>query len=503
MMFGKNVTKVKRGTVDRISELPEFILHNILSMLDTKEAGRASVLSKRWYDVWSSIPVLDFHFQYFDTDKIQSFLGFIDRTMQRYFTQKYRIMKLNLELRMVNEKIELLVDKWLKIAVQNQVEKLEFQVHDQHSPVYRLPEFLFRAKSLKVLTCGNVVMPYYETMELISLEYLHLIVKNVDVDMFQRIITFCPLVELDITIEELGKISLPWTRKMNEGTEFVDSGIMQSNFKASPLRNFAYHGLFRCITWPWNMNVVALKNLRKLEIVCATITDDIVFELAHGLVALERLVLATCTGLKCIEVSSISLKDLAIVECEDLTEVTVDAPNLLEFWYNCELETPLSLSRVQDHCNAQFFPLFVLDSITTVWLVKLKKFLVETSAFKSLLIELSNSLQIEIEEEQLKNVVTGPSYKLRELKLRETSAWDSTKSSLTAFLDGLFWCCHPDILSITSSHNLTAKSIFNILKRKVQCYKHLLRSIEIEGVDTSNFLEEPSELEFRLRLSWF
>ncbi|XP_074284224.1 putative F-box/FBD/LRR-repeat protein At4g00315 [Silene latifolia] len=376
-------------------------------MLDTKEAGRASVLSKRWYDVWSSIPFLDFQLKYFkvhwNRSKVdllayysnayyQSFLGFIDKTMQRYCTRKYRILKLNLELPMMDEKMDLLVGKWLKIAVQNQIEELELNVGNVILSRYKLPEILFRAKSLKVLNCENVVMPYYETMELISLEYLTLIVKNVDMDMFQRIITFCPLVELDITIEELGKLSLPWTRKVNEATEFVNSGIMQSNFKASPLRYFAYDGLSKCITWPWNMNVFALKNLRKLEIVCATITDDIVFELAHGLVALERLVLATCTGLKSIEVSSISLKDLAIVECEDLTEVTVDAPNLLEFWYNCELETPLSLSRVQDHCNAQFFPLFVLDSITTVWLVKLKKFLVETSAFKSLLIELSNSL---------------------------------------------------------------------------------------------------------------
>ncbi|XP_074281370.1 uncharacterized protein LOC141606218 isoform X2 [Silene latifolia] len=512
MGFGENVAKVKKGTVDRISELPKFILHTILSMLDTNEACRASVLSKRWYDVWSSIPVLDFRLYdfnvYYDTDTIQSFLGFIDKTMQRYFTKRYRIMKLKLELPMVDEKIELLVDYWFEIAVQSQIEELEFKILYEGPAKYRLPEILFRAKSLKVLNCENAVMPYYEAMELISLEYLTLTLEIVDMDLLQRIISFCPLVELDITKSYLGKLYLPWARKVNEATEFVGSRIMQSNFKASLLRKLAYNGLSEVIPWPWNMNVVALKNLRKLEIVYAMITDDIVSELARELVALESLVLSACTMLNCIEVSSISLKELRIIEGLNMTKVTVDAPNLLEFWYNCEVKTALSLTRVLDHCNAQFVPFVVdgEDTIITDWLVKLKKILFETNFFKSLVIELSSSLEIEVEEEELRNLVTGPSYKLRELKLREarpdatysphvsflrqTRYWDCIESSLPAFFDGLFWCCHPDVLSITTnSHYLTAKPILNILKRKMHCYKHPLRSIEVEGRTLISYCE--------------
>ncbi|XP_074284507.1 FBD-associated F-box protein At4g13985-like [Silene latifolia] len=283
MMFGENVAKVKKGTVDRISELPEFILHTILSMLDTKEACRASVLSKRWYDVWSSIPVLDFRFQYFkgdwdsskydfnvycDPDTIQSFLGLVDRTMQRYFTARFRIMKLNLEFPIVDGKIGLLVDQWFEIAVQSHIEELQFKILYESPAKYRLPEILFRAKSLKVLNCENVVMPYYEIMELNSLEYLTLTLKiidmDVDMDMLQRIISFCPLVELDITKCYLEKLCLPWARKGNETAEYVGNGIMRSNFKASPLRKLAYNGFSGTIPWPWNMNVIALKNLRKL-----------------------------------------------------------------------------------------------------------------------------------------------------------------------------------------------------------------------------------------------
>lgn len=40
---------------DRISDLPEPIIHRILSLLDTKAAARTSVFSKTWQCVWTSL----------------------------------------------------------------------------------------------------------------------------------------------------------------------------------------------------------------------------------------------------------------------------------------------------------------------------------------------------------------------------------------------------------------------------------------------------------------
>ncbi|XP_074281987.1 uncharacterized protein LOC141606670 [Silene latifolia] len=508
MEVGENVAKKQRGNVDRISELPDFILHTILSRLDTKEAGRASVLSKKWYGAWSTIPVLNFKPGYFkseiedDTRTLERFVEFIDKTMQRYITQKSRITKMYLTLPKVDEKLESLVDKWIMIAVQNQIERLEIQITGGNE--YRLPEILFCAKSLKYLKCSKVGLPYYATMKLISLEYLTLVPETVDEDMLQEIISFCPLVELDITCDtHLKNISLPWVRKVNEGVEGRDGRTMQSNLQESPLQKFVYNGQSLESSWPWNMNVVALKNLRKLVIFCAPVTDDIVSELAYRLVALESLVLDTCSMLTCIKISSSSLKELEITNglIFNHKNATVDAPNLRKFSYNCRVETPLSLIRVLDHCNAEFFPV-VTASRTNVWFVNLKKFLTETKLFKSLLLNLA-CIHLVKAEEQLRDVVIGPPFKLRELKLRETSAWDSTKSSLVAFLDGLFWCCHPGVLSIrTSLENSAVQLIVSILKEKAGCWKDPLKSVEVECIGSPHLLSYPYELEIKLRLSW-
>ncbi|MED6186519.1 hypothetical protein PIB30_067416, partial [Stylosanthes scabra] len=46
--------------MDRISDLPKIILHDILSRLPDKDVARTSVLSKAWHETWSTFPILTF-----------------------------------------------------------------------------------------------------------------------------------------------------------------------------------------------------------------------------------------------------------------------------------------------------------------------------------------------------------------------------------------------------------------------------------------------------------
>ncbi|CAI0542112.1 unnamed protein product [Linum tenue] len=52
---------------DRLSRLPEPIIHHILSFLATRSAVQTSVLSRSWRSAWKHVPVLDFsHYRFSD-----------------------------------------------------------------------------------------------------------------------------------------------------------------------------------------------------------------------------------------------------------------------------------------------------------------------------------------------------------------------------------------------------------------------------------------------------
>nr|XP_017245756.1 PREDICTED: F-box/LRR-repeat protein 25-like [Daucus carota subsp. sativus] len=48
------------GDEDRISRLPDELIHKILSFVDAKEAVQTSVLSRRWELIWTTLPFLSF-----------------------------------------------------------------------------------------------------------------------------------------------------------------------------------------------------------------------------------------------------------------------------------------------------------------------------------------------------------------------------------------------------------------------------------------------------------
>ncbi|KAI3853388.1 hypothetical protein MKW92_029935, partial [Papaver armeniacum] len=66
---------------DYISNLPDALIHHILSFLPTKSAMSTSILSKRWKYVAISIPVLDFrHWRSKRNRKLETklFMNFLD-----------------------------------------------------------------------------------------------------------------------------------------------------------------------------------------------------------------------------------------------------------------------------------------------------------------------------------------------------------------------------------------------------------------------------------------
>ncbi|CAN0905509.1 F-box/FBD/LRR-repeat protein At2g26030 [Linum grandiflorum] len=70
------------STVDRLSDLPDGILTHILSLGETIDAVKTSVLSRRWRFVWKYVPVLDINNTSFT--KYENFVRFMEKVLSQH-----------------------------------------------------------------------------------------------------------------------------------------------------------------------------------------------------------------------------------------------------------------------------------------------------------------------------------------------------------------------------------------------------------------------------------
>ncbi|XWS59182.1 hypothetical protein CRYUN_Cryun08bG0099800 [Craigia yunnanensis] len=52
--------------IDRLSDLPDCLIHHILSLIDIKSAVQTCILSRRWNNLCTSLPKLNFDSQSFN-----------------------------------------------------------------------------------------------------------------------------------------------------------------------------------------------------------------------------------------------------------------------------------------------------------------------------------------------------------------------------------------------------------------------------------------------------
>ncbi|XP_074284201.1 F-box/FBD/LRR-repeat protein At5g22700-like [Silene latifolia] len=376
--------------MDRLSDLPDFIIHHIISYLYTEEAYRTSVLSKRWNQIFATNPILDFCLYNFPTDMIPRYLEYIDARMQKISKENLRITKFRLDLRNTDLLLGCKVDEWLEIALRNQVAEIVLEGPAK----YKLPRFLFCAKSLRHLHCDNVEIPYYEAVQITPLSDLLFHIVSSCLLLKKLSLSFCP---------GFKNIVIPRHRKLEYlyivGDVPVDGRVI---LETSSLMTFHYNINGQNVSWPIISNSGLLRNLRNLLVTGLSITgwdlirdtqwmvklehtyreanraadllanrgissstipmildtpfydlrEDLAKLLQEELTSLEKLEFIGCQMLTNIRISHTQLKQIGLYECDNLLNVVIDAPNLKKFKFDGYIEPPLSITiHSQANCN--------------------------------------------------------------------------------------------------------------------------------------------------------
>ncbi|XP_065870921.1 putative F-box/LRR-repeat protein At5g02930 isoform X2 [Euphorbia lathyris] len=168
---------------DRISYLPDSLVQHILSFLpSTKDAIHTTLLSKRWHNQWTRVPVLIFHSAGMP---IKKFSRFVDYTLLLCDCSK--IKKFHMQTGDNHHVQDFIWNIKISFAIRKDVEELILDFRFNYLQQYRLPEFLFKHASLVKLhtyDCNFVSMPNgsisWGNLKALNIEHCHFPSKAIE-----------------------------------------------------------------------------------------------------------------------------------------------------------------------------------------------------------------------------------------------------------------------------------------------------------------------------------
>ncbi|WOK96555.1 F-box/FBD/LRR-repeat protein isoform X3 [Canna indica] len=120
--------QIKRGSMenaDRISNLPDVIIHEIFSFLDAKDVVKTSVLAKRWRYLWTTTPNIYLDDDLFPSNEEDSpFVLFVD-TLHRL----YNAPKISTYVLVIRQPCNsMFTEGWVNFAIEHNVDILHVDV---------------------------------------------------------------------------------------------------------------------------------------------------------------------------------------------------------------------------------------------------------------------------------------------------------------------------------------------------------------------------------------
>lgn len=137
---------------DRISELPEPLILQILSLLPTKLVISTSVLSKRWRSVWKKVPILEF-------ESKGNINKFAENVSMSLLSHKAPVLEA-LHLKVSDRCEDVYIGIWAGIAVTRHVRELELDLRFLCGNPVRFPSCLFCFDTLETLKLKHYILLY-------------------------------------------------------------------------------------------------------------------------------------------------------------------------------------------------------------------------------------------------------------------------------------------------------------------------------------------------------
>lgn len=351
-------------------------------------------MSKHWFAVTASFPVLDFDIGKFISaipmtafhNILDMFLNYVDCTALRFHEQNFtsaHILKLRTWI-MKPTQVDL-IDRCLGLILMKGVKVLEINTTDAE-PLYRVPNIVLSASSLTSLNLCECELPSSIMVDVIkfkSLRQLDLSRVPLDEEVIKRLTASCPLLEKLVVQDCHGykRFMIYGLKKLKEVKILYDHEVEMINIEAP---NLCYLGVDDSEKrGAPSMDLAACKNLRTLNLGWLTFPTSYGFaDLLSNFPLLEVLFLSLPDHCNSLRLSSPSLRILGLYTGCDLENIDLYTPNLELCDYNCWIYD-VTFERDSHRSKAHLQCLFRIN-VGTLWVQTLRQFLDKKHRFKVL-----------------------------------------------------------------------------------------------------------------------
>ncbi|KAK7325139.1 hypothetical protein VNO77_29241 [Canavalia gladiata] len=505
-------------SMDRISQLPDHVIHHILSLLrNMKDAIRTSILSKRWRALWYSFSNLIFDERRFtagighedSSDKAMMFRDYVSNSLHAHLGKKLYIQKLVVHMTSFDSEDIPYMNHWLNVAIAKNIKELDLHVGINNSKRYTLSQTVFSSKTLtgirlsgcKLETCNNIMLPNLQKLYLRKLPLIEHIIQN--------LISSCQSIEdlRFIKCSGLKHLHVSNLIRLDRIEIHHCNQLKKVEISAPNLHTFWYCGKK---TTPCKVSLEGCTSLKRLTLEHPQVIRDFCENQISNFLLLEKLDLNISNRMKYISISNPHIQKFALKGCKKLGAALVYAPNLLSF--ECKGET---MPWIQIHpfhltdAKLSFAPKSerkVLGYGDKIWIMMkefIKKF--DPEGFKLVFYSSKNV----VIHEDLNNITLPPVSDLNCEIIKSSACIDDILNSVLRSL-------HPVSLSMISPLDsnfpkLVHQTIWNGEKDPIcckynalnnKCWRHFLKDVKFEDLNYMSF-EDIEANEGKRTSTWY
>ncbi|KAK1440545.1 hypothetical protein QVD17_06374 [Tagetes erecta] len=434
-----------------------------------------SLLSKTWFNLTASLPVLDFNIRNFTNASRQSFFKYVEYATSRFCLHNVAAHRLKI-ITTLQEPAELdilntCVESLLKKGVTELAIGIGYSSQSAAMPKYRLPDILLSVSMLKSLTIRDCDLPSSFIVDDLKFKSLiRLTLENVTIDdkVIKHLTTTCPLLQVLQIRNCYGfKIFGIYGHQSLEKVFIMQSTRVERIDIEAP--NLAYLLVAdKYGRGSLQMNLTSCKQLTRVSYFGYLVTNSSgCSDFLSNFPFVENLFLVTRNKGNNLKLSSPTLKTLVLHSNYDLENIEFTTPNLVLFVYSssfCLLRPQMThwlspqggqfLDDTQITHLKSCMQCYVDTGIDALWFSKLRLFLGKKNGFKVLNLYIHTIYSQKFKELENVKAIELPAYELEHVELRLDTNENEESSYHVAFVDAVLWCCRPRSLTLTSSSSL-------------------------------------------------